>query len=71
MTAEYKMRDMNRDLVQKKNKKKIRKNFMAPFYGWGSTASRVENHCEKEVYFLQPSSQKFRVKWKSEMIVSI
>ena len=60
MTAEYKMRDMNQDLVQKK--KKIRKNFMAPFYGWGSTTSRLENHCEKEVYFLQPSSQKFRVK---------
>ena len=23
-------------------KKKLKKNFMAPFYGWGSTASRLE-----------------------------
>ena len=27
---------------QKWTKKKKKKNFMAPFYGWGSTASRLE-----------------------------
>ena len=26
----------------KQTKKKKKKNFMAPFYGWGSTASRLE-----------------------------
>ena len=30
----------SRFLFLKKNKKKT--NFMAPFYGWGSTASRLE-----------------------------
>ena len=33
-----------------------KKNFMAPFYGWGSTASRLQRHFEETVYFLPPSS---------------
>ena len=46
---------------------------MAPFYGWGSTASRLEPHFEEAVYFLSLSFQKFLVPissssegWKSE-----
>ena len=35
-----------------------KKNFMAPFYGWGSTASRLQSHYEEAVYFLLLSSQK-------------
>ena len=35
--------------------------FMAPFYGWGSTVSRLQNHCKEVVYFLPLSSQKFLV----------
>ena len=31
---------------------------MVHFYGWGSTASRLETHYEEAVYFLQQSSQK-------------
>ena len=31
---------------------------MVHFYGWGSTASRLEAHYEEAVYFLQQSSQK-------------
>ena len=27
---------------EKKKKKKKKNNFMAPFYGWGSTTSRLE-----------------------------
>ena len=34
---------------------------MTPFYGWGSTASRLQSHFEETVYFLQPSSQKVLV----------
>ena len=26
-------------------------NFMAPFYGWGSTVSRLPNHYEETVFF--------------------
>ena len=37
------------------------KNFMTPFYGWGSTASRVQNHYDGTVYFLLLSPQKFLV----------
>ena len=33
---------------------------MAPFYGWGSTASRLEP-LQEAVYFLPLSSQKFLV----------
>ena len=25
---------------------------MTPFYGWGSTVSRLQSHCEEEVYLL-------------------
>ena len=34
---------------------------MVPFYGWGSTASRLYSHFEEAVYFLPLSSQKFLV----------
>ena len=27
--------------------------FMTPFYGWGSTASRLQSDYEEEVYFLR------------------
>ena len=32
---------------------------MAPFHGWGSTASRLQSHFEEEVYFLLLSFQRF------------
>ena len=35
--------------------------FMAPFYGWGSAASRLQSHYREVVYFLPQSSQKFLV----------
>ena len=48
-------------------------NFMAAFYGWGSTASRLHSLYEEVVYFLPLSSQKFLVLiwstlegWKAE-----
>ena len=49
-------------------------NFMAPFYEWGSIASRLQSHIEEAVYFLLLSSQKFVVliwwstweEWKAE-----
>ena len=34
---------------------------MAPFNGWGLTASRLESHGEEAVYFLPLGSQKFLV----------
>ena len=34
--------DMNLFKVSKGNTRLIKLNFMAPFYGWGSTASRLE-----------------------------
>ena len=34
------------------------KNFMALFYGWGSTALRLQSHFEEVVYFLPPSPRK-------------
>ena len=34
---------------------------MAPFYGWDSTASRLQSHFEETVYFLSLSSQKFLI----------
>ena len=47
---------------------------MAPFYGWGSTISRLESHLEEAVYFLPLLSQKFLVLilstsegWKAEL----
>ena len=30
----------------------FKKNFKAPFYRWGSTASRLQSHYEEAVYFL-------------------
>ena len=36
-------------------------NFIFPFYGWGSTASRLQSHFEEAVYFLLLSSQKLLV----------
>ena len=48
-------------------------NFMDPFYGWGSTASKLHGLYEEVVYFLPLSSQKFLVLiwstlegWKAE-----
>ena len=34
---------------------------MNPFYGWGSTSSRLKSHYEEAVYFLPPHPQKFLV----------
>ena len=55
------------------DKKKRKKNFTIPFYGWSSTASSLQSHYEEAVYFLQLSSQKFLVLilstsegWKAE-----
>ena len=48
--------------------------FMAPFYQWGLTASKLQSHYEEAVYFLPQSSQKFLVLiwstsegWKAEL----
>ena len=45
---------------------------MAPIYGWGSTVSRLQNHFEETVYFLQCSSQEFLVlndqPWQDEKL---
>ena len=35
--------------------------FIALFYGWGSTASRLQNHFKERVYFLLVSPQEFLV----------
>ena len=43
----------------KQDVKEIKKNFMAPFYRWGSTASSLHSHYEEAVYFLPISSPKF------------
>ena len=32
--------------------KTLKKNFMTPFYGWGSTVSRLHSHYEKAVYWM-------------------
>ena len=49
------------------------KHFMAPFYGWGSTASRLQGHYKEVVYFLPLRFQIFLVliwstaeEWKAE-----
>ena len=34
---------------------------MAPFYGWGSTASMLQNHYKEAFYFLPLSLLKFLV----------
>ena len=28
------------------------KNFIAPFYGWGSTVSKLQSHFKERIYFL-------------------
>ena len=43
----------NKKIRSKKNKK----NFMVPFYGWDSIASRLQSHFEETVNFLPLSSQ--------------
>ena len=48
---------------------KLKKNFVAPFYGWGSTSWRLYNHFEEAVYFLPLSSQKFLVLISSTSVV--
>ena len=30
---------------------RMKVNFMAPFYGWGSTVARLPNHYEEKIYF--------------------
>ena len=35
------------------------KNFMTPFYGWGSTVSRLQSHNEETVYVSPLRSQEF------------
>ena len=55
----------------------FKKNFMPPFYGWGSTVSRLyRGHYEETIYFLPRSSQKLLVLiwsssegWKAESTV--
>ena len=49
-------------------------NFVAPFHGWVSTASRLQSRFEEAVYFLSLSSWKFLVLiwsttegWKAEL----
>ena len=39
----------------------IKKEIMTPFYGWGSTVSRLQSHYEETVYFLPFSSQEILV----------
>ena len=46
---------------------------MAPFYGWGSTASRLQSHYKETIFFLPGSPQNFLVLtwptsegWKAE-----
>ena len=38
-----------------------KKNFMVPFHGWSSAASRLESQFEEAVYFIQLSFQKFLI----------
>ena len=52
----------------------LKKNFTAPFYGWGSTVSRLHSHYEETVHFLPLGPQGFRVLnwetlegWKAEL----
>ena len=53
--------------------KYLKKNFMAPFYGWGVELPQGYSHFEEAIYFLPFSSQKFLVLilsisegWKAE-----
>ena len=52
----------------------LKKNFMAPFYGWDSATSRLQSYYEEKVCFLPPSPQIFLVLiwstsegWKAEL----
>ena len=47
-----------------REKKKL-KNSMAPFYWWGSTASRLRSHYEETVDFLPLSFQELLLGWKA------
>ena len=38
-------------------KKTLKKNFMAPFYGWGSTASRLESLRGGSLFFTNKFSE--------------
>ena len=42
--------------------KRPKKNFMAPFYRWGSTASRLQSHYEEEIYFSSLNSINLKTK---------
>ena len=39
----------------------FKKNFIASFYGWGSTVTRLQGHCKEIVYFLPLHPQEFLV----------
>ena len=43
----------------------FKKNVMAPFYGWGSTVSRLQSHYEETVYFLPISLSYFAVYFRN------
>ena len=39
----------------------FQKNFMASFYGWGSTISKLQSHYKETVYFLPLIPQEYLV----------
>ena len=39
----------------------LKKKFMTPFYGWGSTVSRLQSHYKETDYFLPFSFQELLV----------
>ena len=39
----------------------LRKNFMAPFWGWSSTVSKLQSHYDEPAYFLSLSPQEVLV----------
>ena len=47
--------------VKKNEKLSYMKNFMAPFYEWGSIVARLQSHYEEIVYLLPLSFQDFLV----------
>ena len=49
-------------------KKTYFKNFMTPFYKWGSTASGLQSHFKETDHFLPISPQKFYQPWKAEKL---
>ena len=51
---------------------------MAPFYGWSSTVSRLQSHCEETVYILTLGPHNFLVLiklafegWKAELTLEL